>query len=200
MLIIDSQAVKNTCTASIETKGFCHYKCTNGIKRHLAVDTLGLPFFTHCTPANVSDDQGLIEMLIDRLDYFRAKPVSIPKITILLDHGYHPNTIGDALQLFYPQIMTKIRFQLAPKPTKAEKAAQGKTGFVPVATRWIIERSNAWMERCKSLVKNEEAHSRSCDSQDQPLLYPLDAKALVHQIRSQMGSILTSYKRRIPLE
>ena len=190
MLIIDSQAVKNTCTASIETKGFCHYKCTNGIKRHLAVDTLGLPFFTHCTPANVSDDQGLIEMLIDRLDYFRAKPVSIPKITILLDHGYHPNTIGDALQLFYPQIMTKIRFQLAPKPTKAEKAAQGKTGFVPVATRWIIERSNAWMERCKSLVKNEEAHSRSCDSQDQPLLYPLDAKALVHQIRSQMGSIL----------
>ena len=119
MLIIDSQAVKNTCTASIETKGFCHYKCTNGIKRHLAVDTLGLPFFTHCTKANVSDDQGLIEMLIDRLDYFRAKPVNIPKITILLDHGYHPNTIGDALQLFYPQIMTKIRFQLAPKPTKA---------------------------------------------------------------------------------
>lgn len=119
-------------------------------------------------------------MLIDRLDYFRAKPVNIPKITILLDHGYHPNTIGDALQLFYPQIMTKIRFQLAPKLALAEKAAQGKTGFVPVATRWIIERSNAWMERCKSLVKNEEAHSRSCDSQDQPLLHPLDAKALVH--------------------
>jgi hypothetical protein len=46
-----------------------------------------------------------------------------------------------ALELFYPQIMTKIRFQLAPKPTKAEKAAQGKSGFVPVATRWIIERS-----------------------------------------------------------
>ncbi len=29
--------------------------------------------------------------------------------------------------------MTKIRFQLVPKPTEAEKAAQGKTGFVPVA-------------------------------------------------------------------
>jgi transposase len=37
-----------------------------------------------------------------------------------------------------------------------EKAAKGKTGFVPVATRWIVERSNAWMERCKSLVKNFE--------------------------------------------
>ncbi len=90
------------------------------------------------------------------LDYFRAKPVNIPKITILLDHGYHPNTIEMALELFYPQIMTKVRFQLAPKPTKAEKATQGKTGFVPIATRWIIERSNAWMERCKSLVKNFE--------------------------------------------
>jgi transposase len=27
---------------------------------------------------------------------------------------------------------------------------------VVVATRWVIERSNAWMERCKSLVKNFE--------------------------------------------
>jgi hypothetical protein len=34
-------------------------------------------FFTHCTKANVSDDQGLIEMLSQNLDYFRAKPVNI---------------------------------------------------------------------------------------------------------------------------
>lgn len=154
--MIDSQAVKNTCNANIESKGFCFYKCTNGIKRHLAVDTLGFPFFTHCTKANISDDQGLIEMLSYNLDYFRAKPVNIPKITILLDNGYHPETITAALQKLYPQIMTKIRFELAPKPTKAEKAAQGKAGFVVVATRWVIERSNAWMERCKSLVKNFE--------------------------------------------
>ena len=82
--------------------------------------------------------------------------MNIPKITILLDHGYHPDKITAELQKLYPQIMTKIRFELAPKPTKAEKAAVGKKGFVPVATRWVIERSNAWMERCKSLVKNFE--------------------------------------------
>ena len=46
LIMIDSQAVKNTCNASIESKGFCFYKCTNGIKRHLAVDILGFPFFT----------------------------------------------------------------------------------------------------------------------------------------------------------
>jgi hypothetical protein len=155
-MIIDSQATKNTCNASVETKGFCFYKSTNGIKRHLAVDTLGFPFFTHCTQADVSDDVGLIEMLKLNIDYFKAKPVNVPKITILLDHGYHIETLIVALQEVYPQIMSKIRFQLCKKPSKEEKAAQGKSGFVPVAARWIIERSNAWVERCKILVKNYE--------------------------------------------
>ena len=152
----DSQAVKNTCNASVESKGFCFYKATNGIKRHLAVDTLGFPFFTLCTPANVSDDQGLLMMLALHIEYFKAKPVNIPKITFLLDNGYHVDTLTQKLKAIYPAIMRKIRFELSPKPSKAEKAAQGKTGFVPVATRWVIERSNAWMERCKSLTKNFE--------------------------------------------
>jgi len=69
--MIDSQAVKNTCNASVETKGFCFYKCTNGIKRHLGTDSLGFPFFAHCTPANLSDDQGLIELLTLGIDYFK---------------------------------------------------------------------------------------------------------------------------------
>ena len=88
--------------------------------------------------------------------YFRAKPVNIPKITILLDHGYHPEKLTKALEAVYPQIMRKIKLELSPKPSKAEKAAQGKTGFVPVAARWVVERSNTWMERCKILVKNFE--------------------------------------------
>ena len=152
--MIDSQALKNTCNASVESKGFCFYKVTNGIKRHLAVDILGFPFFTHCTPANVSDDHGLIEMLCQNIDYFKSKPLELPKITILLDNGYHPDKLTQALELIYPEIMTKIQFQLSPKPSKAEKEAKGKSGFVPVKARWVIERSNAWVERCKSLVKN----------------------------------------------
>ena len=58
-----------------------------------AVDSLGFPFFTYCSKANVSDDRGLIEMLSDNIDYFKSKPVNIPKITILLDNGYHPEKI-----------------------------------------------------------------------------------------------------------
>ncbi len=52
--------------------------------------------------------------------------------------------------------MTKVRFELSPKPSKQEKAEQGKSGFVPVLVRWVVERSNAWIERCKSLSKNFE--------------------------------------------
>lgn len=99
---------------------------------------------------------GLLMMLTLNIEYFKAKPVNIPKITFLLDNGYHVDKLTQMLEAIYPGIMRKIRFELSPKPSKAEKAAQGKTGFVPVATRWVIERSNAWMERCKSLTKNFE--------------------------------------------
>ena len=121
--------MKNTCNAGVDSKGYCFYKSTNGIKRHLAVDTLGFPFFTHCTPANVSDDAGLIERLKLNIDYFKAKPVNIPKITILLDHGYHPEHLKEQLEQIYPQIMRKIRLELSTKPSKQEKAAQGKSGL-----------------------------------------------------------------------
>jgi hypothetical protein len=100
----------------VESKGFCFYKSTNGIKRHLAVDSLGFPFFTHCTRANVSDDAGLIEMLSLNIDYFKSKPVNIPKITILLDHGYHVKHLIEELEKVYPQIMTKLRFELSTSP------------------------------------------------------------------------------------
>jgi hypothetical protein len=156
LIMVDSQAVKNTCNASVESKGFCFYKSTNGIKRHIAVDTLGFPFFTHCTNASLSDDSGLIEMFEKNIDYFKSKPVNIPKITILLDNGYHPEKLTKELEKIYPQIMTKVKFELSPKLSKAEKQEQGKSGFVPVAARWVVERSNSWMERCKNLVKNFE--------------------------------------------
>jgi transposase len=161
---VDSQAVKNTCNARLASKGFCHYKATNGIKRHLAVDSLGFPFFTHCSKASETDNQGLIDMLSRNMQYFRSKPMTIPKITILLDHGYHPEVIRAALEKVYPAIMKKVRFERASKPSKADKDLAGNVGFVPLAMRWVVERSNAWVERCKSLVKNFEAtleHARA---------------------------------------
>ena len=94
-------------------------------------------------------------MLSDNIDYFKSKPVNIPKITILLDHGYHPEKIIEELKKIYPGIMTKIRLKLSPKPSIAEKKQEGKTGFVPVKA--VIERANSWMERCKSLSQKIDA-------------------------------------------
>jgi hypothetical protein len=61
-----------------------------------------------------------------------------------------------ALIRVYPNIMRKIKIRLSPKPSKKEKSEKGKSGFMPVAARWIIERSNGWIKRCKVLVKNYE--------------------------------------------
>jgi hypothetical protein len=230
--MIDSQAVKNTCNASIESKGFCFYKCTNGIKRHLAVDILGFPawcifmvgkpdrkcirFFTHCTKASVSDDRGLIEMLTHNIDYFKSKPEELPKTTILLDKGYHPEKLTQALEAVYPEMMTKIQFELSAKPSKAAKVAKGQSGFVPVAARWVIERSNAWVERCKSgcITRSERLrqraevssacvgctkqssqkfrpHTRTFQRQAQVMFYSAHAQTTSrHLKRSQMGSIV----------
>jgi hypothetical protein len=44
-----------------------------------------------------------------------------------------------------------------------------------VATLWVVERSNAWMERCKSLVKNFERTLDHDHSQAQSLFHPTDA-------------------------
>jgi hypothetical protein len=93
-------------------------------------------------------------MFEQNMDYFKSKPLNIPKITVMMDHGYNLKHLTQELEAIYPQIMTKIRFQVAPKPSKEEKAAQGKSGFVVIPMRLIVERSNAWVERCKSLVKN----------------------------------------------
>ena len=46
-------------------------------------------------------------MLSDNIDYFRSKAVNIPKITILLDNGYHPEKLEQQLKKVYPQIMSK---------------------------------------------------------------------------------------------
>ena len=126
LIIIDSQAVQNTCSAGVESKGFCRYKLTNGIKRHLAVDSLGFPFFTCCTKASVSDDRGLIMMLSENIDYFRAKPMNVHKITILVDSGYHPDFIMRELEKVYPQIGKKIRMEKSGKISSEQKKIRRK--------------------------------------------------------------------------
>lgn len=58
-LIVDAQSVKNTDTA--ENKGFDGGKLITGIKRHIGVDTNGLPHMIHVATANVTGRAGALE-------------------------------------------------------------------------------------------------------------------------------------------
>ncbi len=60
--IIDAQSVKNTDTA--KNKGYDAGKKISGIKRHIAVDTNGLPHAIHITTANITDRQGAVDMVM----------------------------------------------------------------------------------------------------------------------------------------
>ena len=53
---MDSQSVKNTDSA--ENKGYDAGKKVSGIKRHVAVDSQGLPHAIHVTTADVTDRAG----------------------------------------------------------------------------------------------------------------------------------------------
>ena len=153
------QAVKNTDTADKDTKGFCHYKATNGIKRHLCVDVLGTPFFVTCTPANLSDDDGLVALVRENLAFFLALPVPAPehRLTILCDSGYNKAAIEKKLVALCADILSRIVIEIAEKMSPSEKKEKGVTGFVVVAKRWIVERSNAWLDKCRLLWKNGES-------------------------------------------
>ena len=60
-LMIDAQSVKNTDTAM--EKGYDASKKVSGIKRHIAVDTQGLPYALAVTTADVTDRKGSLMAL-----------------------------------------------------------------------------------------------------------------------------------------
>ena len=151
---------KNTATANLETKGYCHYKGTNGIKRHLLVDVLGHPYFVNCTAANISDDEGLLEIIKENKAYFLKLPDG-HIITILLDNGYHQEYLEAALEKLEPRLRKGLKSELSAQITPAQKVISkqenpAKQGFVVLAKRWIVERTNAWINQCRVLWKNCE--------------------------------------------
>ena len=138
----------------------CWYKATNGIKRHLLVDVLGNPYFVHCTRANLSDDDGLLEMMRQNKQYFLDLPVK-HTITILLDKGYHKEHLEQEIERIEPQLSERIKIELAEQITPERRAAAKadkptKNGFAVIKRRWIVERTNAWINQCRVLWKNCE--------------------------------------------
>lgn len=144
---------KNMDTANIETKGICWYEATNGIKRHLLVDVLGNVYFVRCTKANASDDDGLLEIIKENIQYFLDLPAEFVVI-IVLDNGYRK----EYLEQIEPVLNNRIRIEIAEKITPTRRAAAKREkpeeqGFVVIKKRGIVERTNAWLNHCRILWK-----------------------------------------------
>jgi putative transposase len=67
---MDSQSVK-TVEESVHARGLDAHKCVKGRKRHLLIDTLGLPIACNVTPADVHDTVGTYKLL-GGLTFLRA--------------------------------------------------------------------------------------------------------------------------------
>lgn len=134
-IIVDAQSVKNTDTA--ENKGYDAGKKVSGIKRHIAVDTQGLPHAIHITTANITDREGAAEMI-------NAAKENLENVTnVLVEGGYS----GEKFSL-------EVKDIIDASVEVAKRSELHK--FVVIPKRWVVERSFAWLEKCRRLWKNCE--------------------------------------------
>jgi transposase len=134
-LIVDAQSVKNTDTA--EEKGFDGGKLVSGIKRHIGVDTNGLPHMIHVTTANVTDRAGALE------GFALYKSHLINVINVLVDGGYSGDPFATGVK------------DLLGATVEVAKRSELHT-FAVIPKRWVVERSFAWLDKCRRLWKNCE--------------------------------------------
>lgn len=134
-IIVDAQSVKNSDTA--EHKGYDAGKKVSGIKRHIAVDTQGLPHAIAVTTAEVTDRNGALYA-------FNLHKETLSAVTnVLVDGGYTGQSFADA-----------VRETLDANVEVVKRNELHKFEVIP--KRWIVERSFAWLEKCRRLWKNCE--------------------------------------------
>jgi putative transposase len=132
---IDSQSVKKGSLISLDT-GIDGNKKVNGRKRHLAVDSLGLPLALHVSAANKHDGQESIELL------WQLEKASSRLELIRADHAYQGYFVE--CSDYY-----NWKVEITQKPESAQ-------GFIPQTGRWQVERSFAWFNFFRRLSKDYE--------------------------------------------
>ena len=136
-LIVDAQSVKNADTAGF--KGYDAGKKVSGIKRHIAVDTLGLPHAVAVTTADVTDRKGALQA------FKRCKSRLSKVANVLTDSGYTGEPFAQGVREIVGEHVT----------VQVAKRSELHT-FKVMPQRWIVERSFAWLEKNRRLWKNCE--------------------------------------------
>jgi transposase len=137
-VIIDSRSCQSA--PSCFGRGFDGGKKIKGIKIHLAVDKYGFALAINVSPANRHDSKGLV-----------------PVLHQLASRGFKGTALGDlsyrGQRLFKAGAALGITIQ-------PSVGGHGGT-FIPEGIRWVVERSLAWVSRCRRLntiFERTEAH------------------------------------------
>ena len=142
---IDSQSVP--ATEGGERRGADPHKKVRGRKRHIVVDTLGLLLAVAVTAAS-ADDGAAAPLALGQLGR-----EEFPRLRLLwADSKYHNHAL-------YGWLDENAHYGL-----EVVSRSKGQKGFVPLSKRWVVERTFAWLKRCRRLTADREKTVMSCEA------------------------------------
>jgi putative transposase len=135
--IIDSQSAATTESGG--PRGLDAAKRVKGRKRHIVTDTEGFLLAALVHTANVQDCHGAVPLL-------RGLRQRMPGLHhIFADRVYRGDQLLNALA------------DCGPWTIEIVKRPEGVKGFQLLPRRWVVERTFAWLGRCRRLAKDFEA-------------------------------------------
>jgi putative transposase len=134
VVIMDGQSVKTTERGGM--RGFDAHKRVKGRKRHILVDTLGLPIASRVEPAGMSDRCAGTRLLAGLGPLF-------PRVqTVIADAGHESRKLAREL--------------LRNNGWKLQIVKRRERAFKITGLTWIVERTFAWLGRNRRLSKDYE--------------------------------------------
>lgn len=142
-----------------QTRGSDTNKRVKGRKRHLMVDTEGLPVAVAVTDASANDKRGARLLLA-------AVEEVLPRLKKLWADGAYES--GPLRQEARDQGVA----------LEVVKRSHGEKGFVAVPRRWVVERTFAWLLRYRRLCRDFERLTRTVES----LIYVAMTRLLLNRL------------------
>ena len=134
--VIDSQSVKTSESGGI--RGYDAGKRIKGRKRHIVTDTTGLLVGLVVHGADVQDRDGAPEVLASIAERY-------PLLRhVFADGGYAGPKLRGALE------------KIGRWTVQIVKRSDTAQGFEVIPRRWVIERTLAWLGRCRRMAKDWE--------------------------------------------
>jgi putative transposase len=134
---VDSQSVDTTSGG--EERGRDNAKNVDGRKRHIVVDSMGLLLAVLVTAADVDDAKAAAE-LFGRLE---GQPMGKVQ-RMFADTKYHNFVL-------YEWVEENASWKL-----NIVRRPEGAEGWVKLPIRWTVERTFAWLGKCRRLSKDRE--------------------------------------------